>query len=244
VIPSMWPKGNHYQSYMNPQTFHPFFQLPVPKQRLFTFKVICFLLGYLLAVSSLIFVMYNFVHSAGLLLTLLLPLGFTLAAQFIDVPSMIKSGKLEYQSPMLLTETPRKGIMILHGATLFDYYFLLDRQQSGRERTRYVLKGYLEGLLKLLDQLETEGRTEIMLKGTSYFLQARTVERFGFRVSKRADGLQTLILLLNYAQLTVAHYLANGRLSFPDLRKVRTFEAKAEDLLVHRSRIRQFYDRL
>jgi hypothetical protein len=38
--------------------------------------------------------------------------------------------------------------MVIHGGTLFDYYFTLDKNSSSRQRKIFILQQYLEGLLR------------------------------------------------------------------------------------------------
>ena len=48
------------------------------------------------------------------------PLVISIIAPFFDIPSLKKSGKLIYHSPLFLTERKKNGVIKIHGGTLFD----------------------------------------------------------------------------------------------------------------------------
>jgi hypothetical protein len=164
---------------------------------------------------------------------LLAPLPLIMAAPFVDAPLGKRQGKLVYYSPLLITEKEHKDEILIHGGTLFDYVYTLDRRMSGRERTEVILHSYIEGLLKLVEAQEELSATEMVVRGTSYIINERTAQRIGLHVVK-TDLNQVLILLINYLPLTIAYSYARAKLSLPSLSKVKTYEASINDLISHK----------
>ncbi|UBZ13693.1 hypothetical protein LDL77_17640 [Flagellimonas marinaquae] len=151
----------------------------------------------------------------------------TLVAPFIDVPSMKKSGKLHYHSLLMLSEKPKDGVIKIHGGTLFDYVFVIDKEMTGNQRKTFIIQQYVEGLLNLLKNTDLESSTTI--QGTSYIINKRTAQRIGFEVVP-TDHLQKFILAYNYLNVLVTYSIAKGKLSFPKINKTITFEANLKDI--------------
>ncbi|WP_116107966.1 hypothetical protein [Lewinella sp. IMCC34191] len=163
----------------------------------------------------------------------------TVVASFFDVPSLVERGKLTYYSPFLLGEEPKNGRMTVHGGTLFDYYFTLDRSDPGTVRTRQVLVEYLRGLLALTEAHDDE----LTVRGTSYIVGERTASRVGLTKTP-TDSLQYLILLFNYFNLAVAMRLVKGRWEWPNLHRVHTFAGRVGDIRLRAAYIQSLLLRL
>ena len=161
------------------------------------------------------------------------PIILSLIAPFFDVPSLKKRGDLVYYSPLFLAEKQKNGKIIVHGGTLFDYVFMIDRSLNGRERSVLIIGQYLEGLVKLIDQLQKNNSENLTIRGTSYILNRRTAKKIGFQVVQ-TDFLQRFILIYNYLNLVCANSLAKGKITFPKLNEIQTFEAGLDDLLERR----------
>jgi hypothetical protein len=152
----------------------------------------------------------------------------SIVAPFFDMPSIKKSGKMTYYSALFIAENPKNGVMTIHGGTLFDYYFVLDWQSSGRQRTNSIIQQYLEGLLSLIEEHATN--KDLIVRGTSYILNPRTAEKLGFTLAK-TDGLQYILLIYNYFNLMISNSMAKNKLAFPRLKNSKTFEAEVGQLL-------------
>ncbi len=135
---------------------------------------------------------------------------------------------MTYYSALFIAENPKNGVITIHGGTLFDYYFVLDRQSSGRQRTAIIIQQYLEGLLSLIEEQATN--KDLIVRGTSYILNQRTAEKLGFTQVK-ADGLQYMLLIYNYFNLLLSNSMAKNKLAFPRLNNSKTFEAEVSQLL-------------
>ena len=154
----------------------------------------------------------------------------TIVAPFIDVPEAKKRGKFRYHSLLFLSEKPKAGSIQIHGGTLFDYVFVIDRKWNGSKRTNFILQQYLEGLLTLIEALEKQENQNIKIQGTSYIINERTANRLGFREVPTAN-LQKIILLYNYVNVLITYSISKGKLSFPNVLKTKTYEANLEELL-------------
>ena len=172
---------------------------------------------------------------------LIFPITLSIIAPFFDTPALKKSGKLMYHSSLFLSEKPKDGLIKIHGGTLFDYVFVLDRKMNGRQRTNIILQQYLEGLLSLID--EHDKTQNMKISGTSYIINKRTAERVGFTVTK-TDTIQKFILMFNYFNVLITYSIAKGKLSFPKLNRTMTFEANLNVLIERKTFIRQLNEKL
>lgn len=219
-----------------PELANPFFRLSPAAARRAQFGIA----ARALLVNGLVAGIGYLVWPALLLLwPLAAGLTLTVVAPFFDVPSLVRRGKLVYYSPFLLAEPPSGGRMKLHGGTLFDYYFTLDRRQPSALRTRFVLAGYLRGLMTLL---ETQP-DELVVEGTSYIVGPRTAARLGFTRRPTRAG-QYIILLFNVLNLSCSLRLLRGRWKLADLRRVRTYEASVGALRARQDLLRALLGRL
>ncbi|SFU56483.1 hypothetical protein SAMN05216480_107148 [Pustulibacterium marinum] len=217
---------------------HPFYQKNKKEQLKFQLTIasialLCVAVGFLLA----------WLLSFWLLAFVIFVIVITLLAPFIDTPSMVKQGRLTYHSLFFLSETPKNGVIQIHGGTLFDYYFAIPKDIPKSSRKRFILQQYLEGLLQLIATYEVQPDSDIIIRGTSYIINTKTAEKLGFQL-KNTEGLQQLILIFNYAQITCANSLANGKLTFPKVSKTKTFEASIQDLIARKERIKELSERL
>ncbi|RFC55085.1 hypothetical protein [Brumimicrobium aurantiacum] len=156
-----------------------------------------------------------------------LVISLTLIAPFIDVPQLKKSGKFIYYSNLFLAEKEKDGIIKVHGGTLFDYVFTLEKSWSPQKRKSYILQQYLEGLLTLIETFENQDK--IKIKGTTYFVNAKTLKRFGFK-KVSTDNIQKFILFYNYFNLLVSNSFVHQKLSFPSMRNLATFEGEISEI--------------
>lgn len=206
---------------------HDFYLKTASEQKQFQLKIAGMGLLINIGLFSLIFVIgWEFTPiSIGLCVVVL-----TIVAPFFDVPSMIKNGQLIYYSPLLLGEKEKNGIITIHGGTLFDYYFVIDKELNGSQRTKFIIRGYIDGLLNLIEQYEDSSPNSIMIKGTSYIINERTANKLGL-IKTKNNMLQVLILSFNYINLLFSYSISKGKLSFPNLKNINTFEGKLDDLI-------------
>ncbi|MBB6325819.1 hypothetical protein FHS59_001434 [Algoriphagus iocasae] len=182
-------------------------------------------------------------YSFFLPLIICIPITLSLIAPFFDVPSLKETGGLVYYSPLFLAEKPKKEKIIIHGGTLFDYFFVIDRKLNGRKRMNFILHQYLEGLVHLIDHLEEENKENLIIRGTSYIINERTAKKLGFKVVQ-TDFLQKCILVYNYFNLLISYSLAKGKWTWPRIDDTKTFEAKLEDLIERKDYIKSLERKL
>lgn len=204
---------------------HRFYEKTLKQQHIIQFKILgpailfIIVLGgvfYLLDVSFLIFI--------GFSITL------SIIAPFIDVPSGVKSGSLKYYSPILIGESVKNGILKLHVGTLFHYYYVLNKRTSRTERKKQAFRGYIQGLISLIEEYEITRPNAIKIKATSYIINKRTAEKIGL-CKVKTDFLGHLILYFNYFNLLCSLSLMNTKLSFPNLSDMCSFEGDLDDLI-------------
>lgn len=225
-------------SFTLPDADHPFFALSPPDQKVQIWKIA----GITLLINLLLlglFIVLGLYWVPGLVFFLSLQL----LAPFVDVPTLKRQGKLQYFSPFLLAEAEKAGQVVLHGGTLFDYYYGLDFQRPGRERTQTILHQMLSGLQQLIRAYESHTDETIRFRGTSYILNPRTAQKLGFQKVSLDIG-QQLILMFNYVPLLVAQSLAKGSVTFPRLGNIHTYEAQLSDLLPQQDFIAALTSRL
>jgi len=167
----------------------------------------------------------------------------TIIAPFFDTPSLKKTGGLTYHSLLFLSEKPKNGMIKVHGGTLFDYVFVIDKKNNGKQRTNFIIQQYLEGLLNLMEKHEQDKSEHIKIRGTSYIINERTAQRIGFKVTE-IEYLQKLILLFNFFNVLITYSIAKGKLSLPKINNTKTFETNLNDLAEKKEYISKMNERL
>ncbi|WP_421812322.1 hypothetical protein [Flagellimonas sp.] len=152
----------------------------------------------------------------------------TIIAPFYDMPSLKKSGRVIYHSPLFISEKPTNGAIKIHGGTLFDYCFVIDKKMNGKQRTNFILQQYLDGLLSLMEQYKEN--KHLIVKGTSYIINERTAEKMGFKTIK-TDTFQKIILNFNFLNVLLSYSIAKNKLSFPAVNNTKTFQAEIGELI-------------
>lgn len=197
---------------------HPFFLKSRTEQKRFQATLVLASLLFIGAIGALLYL-------AGLLplIFLVFALVLSIIAPFLDVPAMVRSGKLRYYSPFLLGEAERNSTLVLHAGTLFDSWFLFRKDMSASERKRLAMGGMIEGMINLIEDHEKADRRDLKVRTTSYILNERSAAKLGLE-KRPTDAFQTLILYYNYFNLAASYSLLNRRLAFPPIRSVQTFE--------------------
>lgn len=215
---------------------HPFYNKSKSAQdKILAMVAICCLAIIALSIVASV---YSGIYLIGILTFSII---LSIVAPFFDVPSLMRSGRMIYYSPLFLTEKPKNGLIKIHGGTLFDYFFVIDRKMNGKQRTNFIIQQYLEGLLSLMEEHEAD--KEIKVRGTSYIINARTAERIGFKIAE-TDALQKLILIYNYFNILISNSIAKGKLSFPNVNKTITVETDIGQLLERKEYIERLNESL
>ncbi|WP_456464341.1 hypothetical protein [Lutibacter sp.] len=182
---------------------------------------------------------------SGLYILLLLSITITLSiiAPFFDIPTLKKNGKLTYYSSLFIAEKEKNGKIIIHGGSLFDYVFVIDKKLNGKQRTNFILQKYLEGLLNLIDTCVKNDNTSVKIKGTTYILNDRTANKIGLKIIK-TDFIQKLVLTYNYVNVLISNSIAKRKISFPKMNNIRTFESELNELIERKEFIRELNNKL
>lgn len=181
----------------------------------------------------------------GLHLLLLISITITLSiiAPFLDTPKLKKTGKLIYYSTLFIAEKEKNGEIIIHGGSLFDYVFVINKNLNGTQRTKFILQKYLEGILNLMETCEKNNNTSVKIKGTSYILNERTANKLGLKIIK-TDYIQKLILTYNYVNILISNSIAKRKISFPKISNIRTFESELNELIERKEFIQELNSQL
>lgn len=214
---------------------HSFYQLPVSTQWLVAIVMSLLLLTIVVFWSVLV---YEYIW-AYLSIVFIAPF-----MQFLATPLLTLAGVYKYLSPMLLAYMPTSLRYDLHNGTSFDYLFIMRNHQSGRNLRHQLLKYYLEGLLAIVDKIESGDISEnVIVRGSSYFFSEGTAKKLGFDVRK-ANFLEQLNIAINYLDLLWMYSLAHGKITFPKLNRIKTAEIKGNTLLKHQEILQSLHNSL
>lgn len=199
-----------------------YYQLSAKEKNKFQLKL---LLLSLLLVLSIGGIMLLISPKLLFFIVIIIAIIISVIAPFFDVPSLIEKEKLKYYSLFFLTEQEKDKVIKIHGGTLFDYYFVFQKDMSKQERTKLVLLEYLKGLKKLLKSTDED----VKIQGTSYIINERTANKLGLE-KVATNGIQKIILCLNYINIMISLSLVKKSITFPNLNKIQTFEGKIRDI--------------
>src|SRR5690554_2129300 len=202
-----------------------------------------FLVGLSVFLVILVALFISWITGIYLMVVLTIPVMLSIAAPFFDVPSLTKSGGLIYYSSLFLAEKTKNETIKIHGGTLFDYVFVIDKKMNGKQGTNLIIQQYLEGLLNLIEKNENNQSKNIIVRGTSYIINQRTATRIGFKIIK-TDNVQKLLLICNYFNILLTYSIAKGKLSFPKLKETKTFQISMGELIERKGLIRNLEGKL
>lgn len=152
-------------------------------------------------------------------------------------------GIYKYLSPMLLVNIPTKKQYELHNGTSFDYLMNISRFRKHGVKT-ILLYDYLNGLLKIIDEVENGALADsVTIKGSSYFFSESTAARFGFSVGRATIG-EKLNATINYFDLIWMYSLANKKLTFPNLKRMKKATIKGITLSENKLKIQQILNKI
>ncbi|WKK82612.2 hypothetical protein [Marivirga arenosa] len=163
-------------------------------------------------------------------------------ASFIDVPTARKNGSLVYYSPLLLSSALKHNKIQLHGGTLFDYYYTLSMHKSESRNKKAILYSYIEGMINMLDSFSKD-QDDVKIEANAYFINPHTAERLGFKKVKTKNA-QKIIMLLNYVPITISYTIAMGKLSFPNIFSLKSYESTMGELRKNRSKLFTMFERI
>jgi len=217
---------------------HPFYLKSSKEQRRIQLKI-----AIVALFIYLIVLLMSFFSGLYMLLFLSIIITISIIAPFFDIPSLKESGKLIYFSSLFVAEKENNRVVKIHGGSLFDYVFVIDKTLNGKQRTNFIVQKYLEGILNLIENYEKKGDTSVVIKGTSYILNERTAEKLGLKILK-TYAVQKFILIFNYANILISNSIAKRKISFPKLKEIKTFESSIEELIKRKEYIKVLNDRL
>lgn len=192
---------------------------------------------------NLLILVLSIVSGWYLLALLSITITLSIIAPFFDIPALKKKENLIYYSSLFIAEKEKKGKIIIHGGSLFDYVFVIDKKLNGKQRTDFIVQKYLEGLLNLMETCEKDNNTLVKIKGTTYIINGRTANKLGLKFIK-TDYIQKLILTYNYANILISNSIAKRKIAFPKMTNIRTFEGELNELIKRKEFIRELNSKL
>jgi hypothetical protein len=217
---------------------HPYYLKPKKEQNKIQIKI-----GFIALFLNIVVMVVSIFSGLYFLICISIVTTLSVIAPFFDIPALKKQGKLMYYSTLFVTEKEEKGSIKIHGGSLFDYVFVIDKTLNGQQRTNFILQQYLEGILNLIAVCEKENNTDVKIKGTTYILNERTGHKIGLN-SIKTDFIQKLILRFNYVNILISNSIAKRKISFPKLNAIKTFESTIEELIKRRAFIEELNERL
>jgi hypothetical protein len=164
--------------------------------------------------------------------------------QFLITPFARLTGMYTYLSPILLVYFANDQKYDLHNGTPFDYLMLLRGSKPGSELRRRLLAYYIEGLINITEKVEQGTLPEtVIIHGSSYFFSESTANRLGFTV-KKTGWAERINIIANYLDLIWMYSLSKGKLTFPDLKQIKTVETSGGQLLKKKPFLQSLYQRL
>jgi hypothetical protein len=183
-------------------------------------------------------------YARALVVAALLPLPLWLTLVNLTCAPLLRVvGALNYYSPMLLVTKSSRHRVYIHGAVLFDYVICMRWQERGSKARHKVLSYYLEGLLRLIQDVESGYVPETaLITGTSYFFSTKRARALGFRVeeSRRfAFGG-----LLTYPAHFLTYSFAKGRWALPNVFHAKRASITGAGLLKQKEKLEALLNRL
>jgi hypothetical protein len=167
---------------------------------------------------------------------------FTPFLQFLITPTMTLIGVYTYLSPMLLVYNANDKEYDLHNGTSFDYLMVMTTNNGSIPFKRRMLHYYLEGLLVIIEKIETKKLPEaLIVRGSSYFFSERTARRLGFEI-KSPKATEKFNIWINYLDLTWMYSLANARITLPRINKLKTAEIAGAELVLQKNELQRLLD--
>jgi hypothetical protein len=173
-----------------------------------------------------------------LLFILYIPIG-----QFSYTPIFRLTGVYQYYSPMLLGYMPNNNQIDLHSGGSFDYLFVMTKYKPGLNFKFRIITFHTEGLLNIISKIESNKIPgTVIIHGTSYFFNDRTLTKLGFELIK-PSYFYRLNLLVNFIDLVWMYSFSKGKVSIPSVWNAKKASITGYDLVQKKEIITELYNK-
>ncbi len=199
--------------------------------------ILLLVIGFYPALVIIEFTYSHLIYS--LLFLFYLPIG-----QFATTPFWKLTGIYKYYSPMLMGYMPNDIQIDLHSGSSFDYLFVMRKYKSGKQCRNRLLTYHLEGLLNIISLIENDSVPKtIIISGTSYFFNERTLHKVGFELEK-PSLFYRINLFVNAIDLIWMYSVSQGRFSIPKIWNAKKAIISGSILLGKKDIIEKLYKRM
>lgn len=161
---------------------------------------------------------------------------------FLISPLLNLLGLFKYYSPMFLAIRKNTDEYEIHNGNTFDYFTKMRWKQKGNIAKKQIIIDYLNGLLKIIEEIETNQiPTNIRFIGVSYFFNRNTAQKLGFEIEK-AKIIRKFMFFFDIINLSIMYSFAQGRLSMPPYNNLRKINISGKNLLNSKSKILQLLE--
>ncbi len=162
---------------------------------------------------------------------------------FAITPLLKLTGYFNYFSSMLLG-VKKNSLIELHTGTLFDYFLNLHWKEKGIKTKKKLMLNYLAGLLILINEIECDNipkQTDIV--GISFIFSEKTASKMGFSLEPVPLHRQ-ILFYIDYFDLFFMTSFAKGKISFPNITKVKKIKITGENLVKSKKSIQSLLSNL
>ncbi len=114
----------------------------------------------------------------------------------------------------------------------------------GNELRNRILSFHLEGLLNIITKIENDEIPKtVLIFGTSYFFNERTIKKLGFE-SNKPTFFYKLNLYVNFIDLIWMYSISKGKFSIPKLGFAKKVSIEGGNLIKRKEIIEELYKKI
>lgn len=159
-------------------------------------------------------------------------------ARFASTPLFRKIGFYKYYSEMFFLVPILPNVCEIHLGTSWDFF----KQKAISQKATF--NHLATGIVNLCSAIEKgEVKKNVKLKGNTYYMNAETAAKFGFK-SRNMNPLEIIMFSLNYLELCILYSISNKKPSLVPVKNIRIIFCNAEDLLANKAKYILYLQRI